>query len=178
MSEIINECLEEMRTGEICKVSIHPCQELQDHFKKFNTSELLAIDHQIELLSFTKVLKRQRCVLLRLDELQTRSAVLYSTICDIKLVGQKQLGIDIWWKMWLCTRAKSERDKILQSMFELKSVRLLRGLSIPRIIWTECEKLFTTFWVVKSNYQISTQEPLEFPIRVISRTDIAINLLV
>ncbi|XP_028396977.1 peptidyl-prolyl cis-trans isomerase FKBP62-like isoform X2 [Dendronephthya gigantea] len=43
-----------MRTGEICKVSIHPCQELQDHLKKLDTSEKLAIDHQIELVSFTK----------------------------------------------------------------------------------------------------------------------------
>jgi hypothetical protein len=51
----VNECLEEMHAGEVCRVSIHPCQELQDHLKKFKTSEKLAADYQIELISFEKV---------------------------------------------------------------------------------------------------------------------------
>ena len=55
MSEIVNECLEEMHAGEVCKVSIHPCQDLQDHLKKFNTSEQFAADYQIELISFEEV---------------------------------------------------------------------------------------------------------------------------
>ncbi|CAB3999198.1 peptidyl-prolyl cis-trans isomerase FKBP62-like [Paramuricea clavata] len=55
VSEIVNECLEEMHAGEVCRISIHPCQELQDHLKKFKTSEKLAADYQIELISFEKV---------------------------------------------------------------------------------------------------------------------------
>ena len=54
VSEIVNECLEEMRAGGIWKVTIHPCHELQDHLKKFTTSEQLAVDYQIELISFEK----------------------------------------------------------------------------------------------------------------------------
>lgn len=55
VSEIVNECLEEMHSGDLCKVTIHPCQELEDHLKKFNTSEELAVHYQIELISFEKV---------------------------------------------------------------------------------------------------------------------------
>ena len=57
MSEIVNECLEEMHAGEVWRVTIHPCQELQDHLKKFHTTEQLAVDYQIELITFEKVLK-------------------------------------------------------------------------------------------------------------------------
>ena len=55
VSEILNDCLEEMHTGEICKITLHLCDELLHHLKSFNTSEQMAVDYKIELVSFQKV---------------------------------------------------------------------------------------------------------------------------
>ena len=44
-----------MHNGEVCKITLHLCDELGDHLKSLNTSEQLDVDYKVELISFEKV---------------------------------------------------------------------------------------------------------------------------
>ena len=55
VSEILNDCIGDMHVGDVCLVTLHLCNELQDHLDTFHTKENSAVDYRIELVSFEKV---------------------------------------------------------------------------------------------------------------------------